>query len=212
VSAAPKPVGWEEIAPIFGHVELLREKTGSAVIQVVASQPGEGASTIAWLIATFAASAESHKILCISSSPPRQHQDRISKPALSLVEAARQQRPLRDCVAESNLLPYLAVARFFDKGDSIRYDDREAVLKILAEARKFYQVIILDCPPLSGSPQSAYLSRSSDGVALVVEAERTRAPVVRHSVETILGMGGKVLGIVLNKRQFYVPQWIYARL
>ena len=47
---------------------------------------------------------------------------------------------------------------------------------------------------------------------VVMEAETTRGPVARATIETIERFGGKVLGLVFNKRRFYIPRWIYRRL
>jgi Mrp family chromosome partitioning ATPase len=46
----------------------------------------------------------------------------------------------------------------------------------------------------------------------VLEAEKTRWPVAENTKQMIEKNGGKVLGVVLNKRQFYIPDFIYRRL
>ena len=51
-----------------------------------------------------------------------------------------------------------------------------------------------------------------DGTVLVVEAEKTRWPVAVNVKERIKQSGGKVLGIAFNKRQYYIPGWLYRRI
>jgi Mrp family chromosome partitioning ATPase len=51
-----------------------------------------------------------------------------------------------------------------------------------------------------------------DGVVLVVEAEKTRWPVAENVRDKIKGSGGNILGIVLNKRRYYIPEWVYKKL
>ena len=51
-----------------------------------------------------------------------------------------------------------------------------------------------------------------DGVILVVEAEKTRWQVALNVKEKILQHGGNLLGVVFNKRQFYIPNFIYKYL
>jgi Mrp family chromosome partitioning ATPase len=53
------------------------------------------------------------------------------------------------------------------------------------------------------------MSKALDGIVLVVEAERTRTPLVRATQKTIKGHGGTVLGVVLNKRRSHVPKFLY---
>jgi len=56
------------------------------------------------------------------------------------------------------------------------------------------------------------LSQKVDGIVLVVEAEKTRWPVVESVKERITRSGGKILGIVFNKRRYHIPKWIYKTL
>jgi len=51
-----------------------------------------------------------------------------------------------------------------------------------------------------------------DGVVLVVEAEKTRWQVVESLKEKIENSGGNILGMVFNKRRFYIPENIYRRM
>ena len=51
-----------------------------------------------------------------------------------------------------------------------------------------------------------------DGVVLVLEAEKTRWQVADKARESIENHGGKVLGVVLNKRRYYIPDFIYSRI
>jgi|CXWL01.1.fsa_nt_gi uncharacterized protein involved in exopolysaccharide biosynthesis len=56
------------------------------------------------------------------------------------------------------------------------------------------------------------LAKLASGSIMVVEAERTRAPVANEVKRLIESLGGKVIGGVLVKRQMYIPAWIYNRL
>jgi Mrp family chromosome partitioning ATPase len=51
-----------------------------------------------------------------------------------------------------------------------------------------------------------------DGVVLVVEAEKTRWQVVENLKEKIQNVGGNIIGVVFNKRRFYIPEALYKRL
>ena len=66
-------------------------------------------------------------------------------------------------------------------------------------------------PPVAAA---GYVSASglADSCLLVVEAGRTRTPVVRRAMEEIEAAGGKLQGVVLNRRKHYIPSWIYRRL
>jgi len=73
-------------------------------------------------------------------------------------------------------------------------------------------LILVDSPPATTSPEGFALMRKADGVVLVVEADKTRWPVVESVKERILQHGGNVLGLVLNKRRYHIPEFVYRRL
>jgi Mrp family chromosome partitioning ATPase len=78
--------------------------------------------------------------------------------------------------------------------------------------RDRFDMIIMDTPPATLYPDGLAMVRQVDGVILVVEAEKTRWPVALSVKEKITKNGGNLLGIVFNKRRFYIPQWLYKRL
>ena len=51
-----------------------------------------------------------------------------------------------------------------------------------------------------------------DGVVLIVEAERTRWPVVQHAKEEFERRDATVLGVFLNRRRRYIPSAVYKLL
>ena len=68
--------------------------------------------------------------------------------------------------------------------------------EVLAEVRAAYEVVVIDSPPLELLASARSLAARSDGVILVVRANRTR----RRSVEKTLATLGpeKMVGVVLN--------------
>ena len=85
-------------------------------------------------------------------------------------------------------------------------------LTTLEELKNKYDFILIDSLPAITSPDSIAISRYTDGVVLVVEAERTRRQVVENVKNKIARNGGNIIGIVFNKRKFYIPQSVYRRL
>jgi protein-tyrosine kinase len=78
--------------------------------------------------------------------------------------------------------------------------------------RQKYDLVLIDSSSASSSPDGIEISRRVDGVVLVVEAEKTRWQVVENLKEKIENSGGNILGLVFNKRRFYIPENIYQRL
>jgi capsular exopolysaccharide synthesis family protein len=81
-----------------------------------------------------------------------------------------------------------------------------------AELRKEVDFVIVDAPPISRYADAIALGRLSDGVVLVLEAESTRREAARIAVENLRASRIPVLGAVLNKRTFPIPERIYKML
>lgn len=78
--------------------------------------------------------------------------------------------------------------------------------------RVSFDNILIDCRPLKSSSEAAVLASSADGVVVVVEAGHTRREEIMNAQRTVEVAGGKLLGFVLNKRRYPVPEWLYKRL
>ncbi len=75
--------------------------------------------------------------------------------------------------------------------------------------RDTFDYVLLDCPALSISSDVLILAPQVDGVVLVVEAERTTREQVQRACRQISMSGGEVLGFVLNKRKYLIPETVY---
>jgi hypothetical protein len=78
--------------------------------------------------------------------------------------------------------------------------------------RQHFGYIIVDCPPLRHSPDAMVLAKRMDGLCLVIEAGRTTRSEVQSYLSPIASSGTRVFGLVLNKRKYPVPNFIYRML
>ena len=90
--------------------------------------------------------------------------------------------------------------------ESSRFD------RFLATIGDDFDYVILDAPPVPKFPECRVLCPKVDGVILVVEAGITRRHVALMAKKKIEQAGGTLLGIVINRRKHYIPDWIYRRL
>jgi protein-tyrosine kinase len=216
-SASRGPAPWPEMVALYYNIDALRTSESPVVLQFVAARPGEGTSTVARGFAAFAASEEGSAVLLIDGSchgaqshgaPPVL--GRAARP--SLAELARAGEPIDGAIEPGRALANLHEARLADHPNSLLHTNGGVWTGVLAQARQHYRFTVLDSPALSTNPDTVVLARGCDGIVLVVEAETTRGPVAQAAIETIERFGGKVLGIVFNKRRLYIPRWIYRRL
>ena len=90
--------------------------------------------------------------------------------------------------------------------------DFERGLNNLQTLRYVFDFVLLDCPSLKSSGDAALFAETANAVIVVVEAERTRKEQVLNTIQTIERTKGNILGCVMNKRQYHVPDWIYKRI
>jgi Mrp family chromosome partitioning ATPase len=75
-----------------------------------------------------------------------------------------------------------------------------------------YDWVLLDAAPALETPETAALAALADGVVVVIQAGRTKRPVVARMVDLLRKSGARVLGTVLNRRRLEIPDFIYRRL
>ncbi|MFQ5511642.1 MAG: tyrosine-protein kinase family protein [Candidatus Krumholzibacteriia bacterium] len=89
---------------------------------------------------------------------------------------------------------------------------KQVMPRLVAEALQHYDTVIIDAPPVISCPETPAMTGFVDGVVLVVQAERTRREVVLRSMESIANFQGNVLGVVLNRKKYYIPEFLYRRI
>jgi len=88
----------------------------------------------------------------------------------------------------------------------------EALRARIQELRAGFEYVVIDAPPLSQYGDAVILGQAADGVALVIAEQNTRKESARHAVDELNKANVRVLGAVMNKRTFPIPQKIYDRL
>jgi Mrp family chromosome partitioning ATPase len=79
----------------------------------------------------------------------------------------------------------------------------------LETVKHHFDVIVTETPPILNRPAAGPLMPIQDGVLLVMEAEQTRASVLKTTITAIEVAGGHILGIVFNRRKKYIPEVFY---
>ncbi len=127
-------------------------------------------------------------------------------PAVARPARAKSRRETQSGVRSPDLLPLPEGA--FEASTLTPVSLRESLDAIASG----YDWIVIDGPPVLESPDAATLGAVADGVVVVVQAGRTKRPVLTRSVDLVGRAGGRVLGIVLNRRRLEIPGFIYRRI
>ena len=112
-----------------------------------------------------------------------------------------------DTVTNLSLLPAGTVGAELEGGL-----DPETLVKQLQGVGANHDYVVLDLPPVTDVESVARLREQCEGMMLVLEANRTRRQVATYLVRALSEGPGAELALVLNKRDFPIPTWLYARL
>jgi capsular exopolysaccharide synthesis family protein len=84
--------------------------------------------------------------------------------------------------------------------------------RFIAEAKERFALVLIDAPPIISFAETTILASVADGVALVVESDRTKREIVRRAKSAIEETKGNILGVVLNRRRYVIPDFLYRYL
>jgi capsular exopolysaccharide synthesis family protein len=83
--------------------------------------------------------------------------------------------------------------------------------RLLSHTREF-EFVLVDCPAVNAYEEAAMTAATCDAVVLVIEGGKTLREEAHASKAILMRAHCRVLGVVMNKRMFYVPTFLYDRL
>lgn len=85
----------------------------------------------------------------------------------------------------------------------------EEIALFMQQIKLRYDFIFLDSPPVLASNVSPFLARQSDSVIFVIAASTLPYPMLREAISRMEQSRDRILGVVLNKREYPVPDYMY---
>ncbi len=202
-----------EMFCLHQNIEYLLPGTHEKTILFMGFQGGEGVSTIVRGFAKMAAARLDKSVLIMDAAlhNPSQHLYFNLKGGAGWKDIMRRGEPVdKAChqLGEKKLFlspgsPHALTPHLYD---------HPAATGFLEELKNKFDYVLIDSSPAVTSPDGIAISRFTDGVVLVMEAERTRFQVIESIRKKIVRNGGVILGIVFNRRRYYIPECIYKRL
>ncbi len=189
--------------------------TGTAIPQVVIFAAVERGSGCSWMCARTAEilSARVEGLVCLVDanfhSPSLHRHFEIEDPGNSNDElaSAPAQQLVRPGRSNLWLLSYAPVNGDWRTPLSFyRLESR------LSELRKNFTYVLIDAPPINAYADATLLGRMADGMVMILEANTTRREAARRAKDSLDAAGIRLLGAVLNKRTFPIPERLYSRL
>jgi Mrp family chromosome partitioning ATPase len=88
----------------------------------------------------------------------------------------------------------------------------QPLLESIQQLRAQFEYVIVDAAPMNLFNDALTLATAGDGIALVIKANSSRREIAQKMLQEAKSANVRVLGAILNQRQFPVPESVYRRL
>lgn len=201
----------KEMSKLHRQVELLLTDASYKVLQFVGGDRHVGVSTIVREFATTAVNRHNKSVLVLDPSyqdPERRINFNVTC-EYGWLDMAKGEIPQKAFFRFGNSNLYFAPISI-QTSLVPPFKDVEQTLSMWAKLRETFDLILIDSS--SDNAEAMDYCRNVDGVILVVEAGKTRRYTAENIKKKITASGALLLGVVLNKRRYYIPDFIYKRL
>jgi Mrp family chromosome partitioning ATPase len=181
--------------------ETATDSISSKVIGITSARQAEGVTTVALLLAREVAGPAARRTLLLNSSD------------LDLL-ASKETYELDTVFSEDDVFGYWK----FDPSKALAgYSSQwrtstPLVRSIFHSLRARFDVIIVDSRSILDFDDIPTLACCLDEVILVVQANRSKKMEIQQAMDLVQLAGCELKGIVLNRRQFPIPEYIYRWL
>lgn len=197
----PRSPAAEGYRTLRTNIEFAGVDNPAHTILITSAIPGEGKTTTAAnLAAVFAQTGHATLLVDADLRKPGIHKMFDVKNTSGLTNLFRSDDTQLGDVVQATDQEHLSVVTSGplppNPAELLRSSRMRTILERLAGSAEF---VIIDSPPLQAVTDAAILSSLVDGTVLVVDAGRTRRGAVQNGHEALTKVGGRTLGVTLNR-------------
>ncbi len=171
-------------------------------LQITSAEPGDGKTTFAVNFAL--ALAEAGRRVCLIDTDlrrPMVHRMLGLRAEIGTTEVLQGEIEFLNAVqpTENERLVVLSAGSPVERpGELLARGDLQA---LIAEAKRHFDVVLLDSPPLLAVSDASIIGRFADRCLLVVRIEKNTRPALRQTLDTLAIHGVRLLGCIANDVQ-----------
>lgn len=204
----------EEANKLIQRVFLLPNSQAPRAVLFSSVDSGDGCSSVCTCAAEALAGEAAGSVCLVDANlrSPALHKYFSLDNRRGLAEALSQSGPVREFVQQipGTNLSVMTCGSVNGNIHSLLSSDR--LQARLTELRSEFDHVLIDAPPVNLYADAITLARLSDGLILVLQSDSTRREAARKAKESIEAANVRLLGAILNKRTFPIPQALYERL
>jgi protein-tyrosine kinase len=201
-----------EMIGLYQTINALLPDSQKRIIQLIGSREGEGTSTLIREFSIVSAIKFDKLVLLLDADrKPSQRFFFNIRPTYGWDDVVRDDKPLNKAIYQIGETR-LFISPLSQRSSSTQIFNSSKFDIFLKKSKEIFDLILIDSPPATVSSDGLAIAHKVDGIVLVLEAEKTRWPVAESVKDKIIKNGGNILGIILNKRRYYIPEFIYKQL
>ncbi len=189
----------EEFGCLYRNILILGQGHLKTVM-VCSAELGEGATTVAMNLASFAAREENTPTLLVEANfhDPLLSRFQNGRGIEGLCEMLVDQGAVQNYVVPASIprLSAISAGRLMPHSD--RAWTRSRIESVVDQCRSCYPFIVFDAAPISSCEETLHLAKYVDGVLLVVRSHALAETVVRTKT-ALERVRARILGVVLNR-------------
>lgn len=187
-------------------------ESGNRIVAITSGQPGEGVTTVAYQLSRRLVAQGRKRVVVVDANlrNPSLHRHLGGTRSPGLTEFLKGDLHFTQVTQRLPRLHFISAGR--GEGDPVHLLESPRFAESLELLAKDYEVVLIDTPSIVMYPETEAMLRHVDGCLLVAEADRARAPAVRAVADRIRDAGVSLIGSVLNKRSYPIPESLYRHL
>jgi Mrp family chromosome partitioning ATPase len=214
VAPALDKAGLEEADGIVQQLFLLPAANPPRTVVFASTEPGAGCTWVCSHVADVLATRIAGTVCLVDGNfrEPGLHKVFGVENYRGLSDALLQPDPIRGFARPLGMpnLWMISAGSATEAAQTMLVSDRMRLR--LNELRAEFDFILVDSPAMNLGSDACGLASLADGVVLVLKANTSRKQNARDFVEELQAAKANVLGAVLNRRTFPIPEKIYKKL
>ncbi len=181
------------------NIEFNRKSPEANTISIVSGGPGEGKSTtLANLAFICAQGGYSTLIVDADLRRPIQHELFDVPNNVGLTNYLTTEMPLDEVIASTGIENLSILPSGVLPSDAVGILNSQRMSDTIGELKLGYDIVLFDSPPMLGVSDASVLASEVDQTVVVVQHRRFPRAMLTRVKQAILGVGGTILGVVLN--------------
>jgi Mrp family chromosome partitioning ATPase len=205
--------GLEQINALVQQVFLAPGGDAPRAVVLVSTEAGTGCTWVTAHVAELLASRVAGAVCVIDANlrDPALHTQFGVDNSVGLSDALLQLEPIRTFARPLSLPNFFMISAGSSDASAQSLITSDRMRLRITELRSEFDFILFDTCSLSVANDAIGLGSFCDGVLMVLKANASRKESARQAIQDLQGGNAKVLGAVLNQRNFPIPENIYKK-